>query len=115
MLASCSDITQPKAAGPVSAPLEPPVFTSSNHLLDLLVITRPETITLGSFQPTASVFEMCQRADADGDTCPADSRTVAPYGGIRLQLSPGDHLRMRLINQLPPARPTPKTPTAPTR
>ena len=27
---------------------------------------------------------------------------MAPYGGIRLQLYPGDHLRMRLINRLPP-------------
>ena len=28
--------------------------------------------------------------------------TFAPYGGIRLQLFAGDHLRMRLINRLPP-------------
>ena len=80
----------------------PPTFTSSNHLLDLLVIARQKTITLGVFEPTAWVFEMCQSAVAVADRCPDDARTVSPYGGIRLQLYPGDHLRMRLINRLPP-------------
>jgi L-ascorbate oxidase len=85
-----------------AAETDPPAFTSSNHVLDLLVIAEPMTIRLGAFQPTAWVFEMCETAVARGDTCPGDSRTVSPYGGIRLQLYPGDHLRMRLINHLPP-------------
>ena len=84
---------------------EPFTFTSSNHVLDLLVIARPKAIRLGAFQPTAWVFEMCQTAVAHGDQCPDDARTVSPYGGIRLQLYPGDHLRMRLVNHLPPAPP----------
>lgn len=79
-----------------------PTFTSSHHLLDLLVIARPKTITLGGFQPTAWVFAMCETAAAHGDDCPEDARTVSPYGGIRLQVYPGDHLRMRLVNHLPP-------------
>jgi FtsP/CotA-like multicopper oxidase with cupredoxin domain len=79
-----------------------PTFTSSNHLLDLLVIAEPETIPLGAFQPTAWVFAMCETGVAHGDQCPDDARTVSPYGGIRLQVYPGDHLRMRLINHLPP-------------
>jgi L-ascorbate oxidase len=82
---------------------DPFTFTSSNHVLDLLVIAKPKAIRLGAFQPTAWVFEMCQTAVAHGDDCPDDSRTVSPYGGIRLQLYPGDHLRMRLVNHLPPA------------
>ena len=80
-----------------------PVFTSRNHLLDLLVVAKATTISLGTAKPAAWVFEMCQTADAHNDQCPADSQTVAPYGGIRLQLYPGDHLRMRLVNHLPPA------------
>ena len=88
------------AADPV--PTEPPEFTSSNHLLDLLVIAEPSAITLVDRHPVAWVFEMCRIADAQHDNCPPDSRTFAPYGGIRLQLYPGDHLRMRLINRLPP-------------
>jgi FtsP/CotA-like multicopper oxidase with cupredoxin domain len=87
----------------VTEETEPSTFTSSNHVLDLLVIARPKVIQLGAFQPTAWVFEMCQTAVAHEDKCPDDSRTVSPYGGIRLQLYPGDHLRMRLVNHLPPA------------
>jgi FtsP/CotA-like multicopper oxidase with cupredoxin domain len=70
--------------------------------LDLLVIAEPSTINLGDRHPVAWVFEMCPTAAARHDNCPPDSRTFAPYGGIRLQLYPGDHLRMRLINRLPP-------------
>src|ERR1700723_39205 len=84
---------------------DPFTFTSSNHVLDLLVIAKAKAIRLGAFQPTAWVFEMCQTAVAHGDQCPDDARTVSPYGGIRLQLYPGDHLRMRLVNHLPPAPP----------
>ncbi len=79
-----------------------PVLTSSNHLLDLLVIAEPATIALGDRRPVAWVFEICPRAVARNDSCPAGSQTFAPYGGIRLQLYAGDHLRMRLINRLPP-------------
>ena len=84
------------------APAEPPVLTSSNHLLDLLVIAESSTITLGDRHPAAWVFEICPRALARNDNCPAGSQTFAPYGGIHLQLYAGDHLRMRLINRLPP-------------
>jgi FtsP/CotA-like multicopper oxidase with cupredoxin domain len=98
IVVSCSG--KMAAADPV--PTEPPEFTSSNHLLDLLVIAEPSTITLGDRHPVAWVFEMCRTADAQYDNCPPGSRTFAPYGGIRLQLYSGDHLRMRLINRLPP-------------
>jgi FtsP/CotA-like multicopper oxidase with cupredoxin domain len=70
--------------------------------LDLLVIAEPSTITLGDRRPVAWVFEICPRAVARNDNCPAGTQTFAPYGGIRLQLYAGDHLRMRLINRLPP-------------
>lgn len=103
IVAGCSDVSNRKPQPPATPAIPgPPVFTSANHLLDLLVIAEPKTITLGPFQPTAWVFTMCRTADAQGDSCPADSRTASPYGGIRLQLYPGDHLRMRLINHLPP-------------
>jgi len=101
LIGSCG--TTLVGGSPSSDPLAPPVFTSANHLLDLLVIAEPQQITLGSFQPTAWVFEMCPTSIAQGDSCPAGSQTVAPYGGIRLQLYPGDHLRMKLVNHLPPA------------
>ncbi len=84
-----------------SSMAELPVLTSSNHLLDLLVIAQPATIALGDRRPVAWVFEICLRAVAQNDNCPAGSQTFAPYGGVRLQLSAGDHLRMRLVNRLP--------------
>ena len=81
----------------------PPSFSSSNHLLDLLIIARPETIHLGTFSPTAWIYEVCQTSVAAKDQCPSDSRTAASYAGVVLQLQPGDHLRMKLVNHLPPA------------
>ena len=81
----------------------PPSFSSSNHVLDLLMIARAETIHLGTFSPTAWIYEVCQTSVAVNDQCPADSRTVANYTGVVLQLQPGDHLRIKLVNHLPPA------------
>jgi L-ascorbate oxidase len=101
-------IAGPADSGPIDqAPAgppgpEPPVLTSSNHLLDLLVIAEPSTIMLGDRRPVAWVFEICPRAVAQNDNCPDGAQTFAPYGGIRLQLYAGDHLRMRLVNRLPP-------------
>ncbi len=88
-------------AGPLQT--DPPAFISLNHLLNLLVIAEPRVISLGEFKPTAWVFEICDIADARHDRCPADARTAFDYGGVRLQVYPGDHLRMRLVNRLPPA------------
>ncbi|MDG0833527.1 hypothetical protein EXH51_12320 [Pelomonas saccharophila] len=46
------------------------------------------------------VFQVCQRPSS-GLGCPADSGTVAPYGGLRLALNPGDTLKVRYVNRLP--------------
>ena len=81
----------------------PASFSSNNHLLDLLLIARPETVHLGSFSPTAWIYEACQTSVAVEDQCPADSRTAASYAGVVLHLQPGDHLRIKLVNHLPPA------------
>lgn len=97
--ADSAAIDQAPAEPPVA---EPPVLTSSNHLLDLLVIAEPLTIALGDRRPVAWVFKICPRVVAQNDNCPAGAQTFAPYGGIRLQLYAGDHLRMRLVNRLPP-------------
>ena len=90
--------------------VEPPTFYSSNGSLDLLMTAKSKPITLDTYSPTAWVYEVCYRSDATGNICPADSRTASEYGGMRLQLQPGDHLKIRFINQLPPARPMPSTP-----
>ena len=82
---------------------DPPVFKSSNHELDLLFIAKAAPIQLGELKPNAWVYEICPRALAEDDACPQGSKTVAPYGGVRLELQQGDHLKMRLVNRLPPA------------
>jgi L-ascorbate oxidase len=84
----------------------PPVFASKNHLLNLLIVAKAQPITLGDFHPLAYVYQICQRELAINDRCPASAvQTYSPYGGIRLQLQQGDHLKFRLINRLPPADP----------
>ena len=85
--------------------LNPPAFTSSNGVLDLLMIAKVKTISLDTFTPASWVYEVCYRRDSSNNVCPSNSRTASPYGGMRLQLQPGDHLKIRLINQLPPAPP----------
>src|SRR5512133_203152 len=82
---------------------EPPVFASQNHQLNLLMIVKTKPLVLSGLHPEAWVYEVCPRSVAQNDQCPAGSPTASPYGGVRLHLQPGDHLRIRLINQLPPA------------
>ena len=86
---------------------EMPVLASDGRtgVLDLLMIAKAKPIELTGKPFTAWVYEICRRASAVHDQCPAGSSTLSPYGGVRLQLQPGDHLRIRLINQLPPAPP----------
>lgn len=85
--------------------VDPPTFYSSHGALDLLITAKTKPIELDTFSPTAWVYEVCYRSDASNNICPADSRTASAYGGMRLQLNPGDHLKIRFINQLPPAPP----------
>src|SRR5664279_86959 len=92
-------------AAPPNELVEPPTFYSSNHQLDILITAKTKPITLDTSSPTAWVYEVCYRSDATGNTCPADSRTASEYGGMRLQLNRGDHLKIRFINELPPAPP----------
>jgi len=103
-LSSCSERT-PVAGTPIPAAdelREPPVFASANGVLDLLVIARAAPLfQFAPYRPTAWVYEICPRTSDDARSCPARSARGDLYGGARLQLSPGDVLKIRLINQLP--------------
>ena len=89
--------------------VEPTVFASRNGVLDLTMIAKAKPIPSIAFttpggatiNPTGWVYEVCQRALAIGDACPAGSATVADYGGVRLALQKGDVLKIHLVNQLP--------------
>lgn len=85
-----------------------PVFTSSNHVLDIQITARAKQIQMDEFSPEAWVYEVCFRKDVVKGACPADKRTVAEYGGMHLALQQGDHLKIHFINQLPPAPPDDK-------
>jgi FtsP/CotA-like multicopper oxidase with cupredoxin domain len=69
------------------------------------MVAKAKAVELDEYRPTVWIYEVCPREMANNDQCPAISPTSSTYGGVRLQLSPGDHLRIRLVNQLPP---TPK-------
>jgi L-ascorbate oxidase len=89
--------------------VDPPVFTSQNGVLDIMMVAMPQPIPTISFTPPASsavihptgwVYQVCPRP-ASGLSCPSSSSTVAPYGGVRLAMQPGDTLKIRYVNRLP--------------
>ena len=72
--------------------VDPPVFSSQNGVLDIMMIAMPQPIPSISFTPPSSsaiihpsgwVYQVCPRP-AFGLNCPSGSRTVSPYGGVRL-------------------------------
>ena len=92
---------------------DPPVFTSQNGVLDIMMVAMPRPIPGISYtaprssaiiHPTGWVFQVCPRPPS-GLSCPSDSRTVSPYGGVRLALQPGDTLKVRYVNRLPKVDP----------
>jgi FtsP/CotA-like multicopper oxidase with cupredoxin domain len=56
---------------------------------------------LQPFRPDGWVYYVCPRLTPDAMDCPHDQQQW--YGGMRLQLQQGDHLKIRLVNKLPPA------------
>src|ERR1700676_716458 len=95
---------------------DPPMLRSRNGTLDVLMVARQQFLPFTG-KPAGYVYEVCRRPDdqaarrcpvagskVDLHTCPvASDPEVSPYGGVRLHLSPGDTLRVRLVNCLPPA------------
>ena len=91
--------------------VEPPVFASSNGVLDLLMIAQTQPVPSITYTPPDGspplhpigwVYAVCPRSHSLSDNqCPAGSPTVANYGGVRLALQKGDSLKIRLVNRLP--------------
>ena len=89
--------------------IDPPVFASSRGVLDLLMIAMPQPVPSISYTPPGNavmnpigwVYQICLRASASGNQCPAGSPTASNYGGVRLALQKGDQLKIRLVNRLP--------------
>ncbi len=102
------------AAGPLA---ELPVLASARGSLEVLIVAREQRLLALPGQPTGWIYEVCryQRSDGPRRRCPAPGVTreqltrcplagdpaPSPYGGVRLQLEPGDTLRVRMVNCLP--------------
>jgi FtsP/CotA-like multicopper oxidase with cupredoxin domain len=98
--------------------VDPPVLKARNGNLQVMVVAREQRLTTLPGRPVGWVYEICPYAPADGAlrrcptpgvaraqlaTCPtAEDPPVTPYGGARLQVEPGDELRIRFVNCLPP-------------
>ena len=88
---------------------EPPVFSSQNGVLDIMMVALPQPIPTIAYtppnstaviHPTGWVYQVCPRPPS-GLSCPSGSATVSSYGGPRLALQPGDTLKVRYVNRLP--------------
>ncbi len=101
-------------AGAQNAFHEPPVFTSQNGTLDILMNLKQRpipTITFTSpttgkrINPLGWAYEICQRTFSGQASCPTGAGTVWDYGGTRLALTQGDDLKIHFTNLLPPFDP----------
>ena len=89
--------------------VNPPVFTSQNGMLDIIMIAKAQEVPSilftspdgSAMHPTGWVYEICQRKDSIGNACPPNAQTSSDWGGVRLALNKGDMLKVRLVNRLP--------------
>jgi FtsP/CotA-like multicopper oxidase with cupredoxin domain len=81
---------------------ELPVLSSRDGVLDLLMVARAAPIGgFGALKPTGWVYDVCLRPADGAMACPKGRNEGGLYGGTRLQLQPGDTLKVRLVNRLP--------------
>lgn len=94
------------AKASASEPLrDPPVLSSTNGLLSVLLIAakRPDVpieTPLGTVITNLWTYEVCHLPVPGANACPAGTGRSG-LGGTRLALQPGDTLRVRLVNKLP--------------
>src|SRR5271165_397928 len=82
---------------------EPYTLTSSNGVLNLLMVAEAQTVpTLSPLNPTGLVYSVCLRPSNGSETCPPPPANVIPYAGPILKLKQGDVLNIHLVNLLPP-------------
>jgi L-ascorbate oxidase len=81
--------------------VDPPVFASRSGSLDLVMVAGPvpQTYITQGVTTTAWVYQVCQRTAPMQNKCPDGS--AHPLGGVHLQLTAGDTLKIRLVNNLP--------------
>lgn len=82
---------------------EPITLQSRNGVLDILLVAKAAALpSLAPFSPTGWVYDICLNSHNGANDCPAKPGAPNLYGGTHLQLSPGDTLKIHLVNKLPP-------------
>jgi len=82
---------------------EPITLQSRNGILDILLVAKAAALaSLAPFSPTGWIYDICLNPHNGANDCPAKPGAPNLYGGTRLQLSPGDTLKIHLVNKLPP-------------
>ena len=82
---------------------EPPVISSVNGVMDLLMIAQATRMpTLTPMRPQGFFYNICRRPADGSEICPPGSPGSNPYNSVRLQLQGGDKVRVHFVNKLPP-------------
>ena len=82
---------------------EPYTLSSSNGVLNLLMVAEAQTVpTLSPLNPKGLVYSVCLRPSYGSETCPPPPANVIPYAGPLLKLQQGDVVNVHLVNRLPP-------------
>jgi L-ascorbate oxidase len=80
---------------------DPPVFASQGGTLSLLMVAAARhAVPLGPVTSDLWTYEVCNLPAPGANACPP-GKGQSGLGGVRLQLQPGDKLRVRLVNNLP--------------
>ena len=105
-LAACggSDSTSAPATAAPDELREPLVLSSKGGLLDVLMVAQAAPVSnFSPYKTTGWVYVICPRPQDGSNRCPAIGGDPNYYGGTRLQVNPGDTLKIRLVNALPSA------------
>ncbi len=81
---------------------EPTLFQSQKGVLDVLMVAHEAPVPMFfPFRSSGWVYEICPTPTDGSERCPKGTSSSNEYGGTRLQVEPGDTLRIRLVNLLP--------------
>jgi L-ascorbate oxidase len=82
---------------------EPIVLSSKNGVLDVLMVAKAAPVSnFSPYRATGWVYVICPRPQDGSNSCPTVDGDPNYYGGTRLQVEPGDTLKIHLVNALPP-------------
>lgn len=103
ILSACNGTNTPPVPVAPDELREPIVLSSKNGMLDVLMVAQAAPVSnFSPYRSTGWVYVICPRPQDGSNRCPAVGGDPNYYGGTRLQVDPGDTLKIRLVNALPP-------------